>query len=199
VSVVEVRQVRPDDVAAVAGTLTGAFHDDPLWSWVFPDPDRRPRQLGALWRLCLEGSIEYGWVWTVEGAGAATLWIPPGEPELTEPHATRLRPLLDEVAPDRADTAEAVFDAFDAHHPADPPHHYLSLFGTHPAHRGEGLGMALLRDNLDRIDAERSAAYLESSNPGNLDRYRSVGFEVVSEYAVVPGGPVVHGMWRDAR
>jgi GNAT superfamily N-acetyltransferase len=194
-----VRVVGPADVPAAAATLTGAFRTDPLWSWVFDDPERRAAQMGALWTLCLEGSIDHRWVWTVDGEQAVALWIPPGEPELTEPHASRLRPLLDEVAPDRAALALAVFDAFDAAHPTDRPHHYLSLLGTHPDHRGRGLGMALLADNLARIDAGHGHAYLESSNPANLDRYRSVGFEVVSEYAVVDGGPVIHGMWRDAR
>ena len=28
--------------------------------------------------------------------------------------------------------------------PKAPPHYYLSLFGTDPAHRGHGHGMALL-------------------------------------------------------
>jgi GNAT superfamily N-acetyltransferase len=194
-----IRVVGPDDVPAAAATLTGAFLTDPLWSWVFSDPDRRAAQMGALWTLCLEGSIEHGWVWAVEDARAVSLWIPPGEPELTEPHASRLGPLLDEVAPDRAALAEEVFDAFDAAHPTDRPHYYLSLLGTNPDHRGGGVGMALLADNLARIDDEQAHAYLESSNPANLGRYRSVGFEIVSEYAVVPGGPVIHGMWRDPR
>jgi GNAT superfamily N-acetyltransferase len=196
---VTIRAATADDVAEVATTLTGAFDADPVWSWVFPDPDRRAAQLHALWTLCLEGSIEHGWVWTTGGHEACALWIPPGKPELTEPSASRLQPLLDDVAPDRAATARFVFEAFDTHHPDDRPHFYLSLLGTRPGHRGSGVGMGLLRDNLDRIDAEQAAAYLESSNPANLDRYRSVGFEPVVEFPLADDGPVVTGMWRDRR
>jgi GNAT superfamily N-acetyltransferase len=38
------------------------------------------------------------------------------------------------------------------------PHYYLSLLGTRDEHRGRGLGMALLKENLARIDAERMPA-----------------------------------------
>ena len=63
-----------------------------------------------------------------------------------------------------------------AHHPRDEPHYFLSLLGTHPAHAGRGLGMALLAENLQRIDSEHMPAYLESSNPGDNHRYERYGF-----------------------
>lgn len=59
--------------------------------------------------------------------------------------------------------------------------------------------MALLADNLARIDAGHEPSYLESTNPSNLDRYRSVGFEVVGGFALPGGGPYVTTMWRRAR
>jgi ribosomal protein S18 acetylase RimI-like enzyme len=30
-----------------------------------------------------------------------------------------------------------------AFHPREPPHYYLTLLGTHPDHRGKGIGMRL--------------------------------------------------------
>jgi predicted GNAT family acetyltransferase len=79
------------------------------------------------------------------------------------------------------------------------PHYYLSLLGTHDDHRGKGTGMALLRENLARIDAEGAPAYLESTNPANLARYESVGFVRLGEFAAPEGGPTVTTMWRDPR
>jgi GNAT superfamily N-acetyltransferase len=66
------------------------------------------------------------------------------------------RPLLEELVGDRA--------RFDAAHPREEPNFYLSLLGTHPSHAGRGIGMALLAENLARIDREGMPAYLESSN-----------------------------------
>jgi len=59
--------------------------------------------------------------------------------------------------------------------------------------------MALLAENLERIDQEGMPAYLESSNPGNNHRYERHGFVKIGEF-FPPGSDIpVTGMWRDAR
>ena len=88
---------------------------------------------------------------------------------------------------------------FEAAHPRQLPHYYLSLLGTRDDQRGRGVGMALLREILARIDAEHAPAYLESSNPANNHRYQSVGFESVVTFKAPGDGPEVTGMWRPAR
>jgi ribosomal protein S18 acetylase RimI-like enzyme len=72
----------------------------------------------------------------------------------------------------------------------------LRLLGTASAQRGQGLGTALLGEDLSRIDADHMPAYLESSNPANLGRYESVGFRPVGEFALPEGKVVVTTMWR---
>jgi len=42
-------------------------------------------------------------------------------------------------------------------------------------------------------------AYLESSNPKNLERYGRLGFEPLAEFSMPDGGPTVTTMWRTAR
>jgi GNAT superfamily N-acetyltransferase len=194
----DVRRVGVEDLPAVAATLAGAFRDDPAWSWVFTDPDTRVANLGAVWALLLAGAVDYGWVSMVADAEAATLWIPPGRPELTEAESARIGPLFRELPGTEAGRADALMERFAAARPTSPEHYYLSLFGTRPDRRGRGIGMALLTADLARIDAEGKPAYLESTNPANLDRYRSVGFVDHGEI-ILPGGPVVTKMWRDAR
>ena len=83
--------------------------------------------------------------------------------------------------------------------PRNEDHFYLSLIGTHPDHRGAGIGMGLLRENLALIDREGAPAYLESSNPANLARYQSVGFERCGSFQLPDDGPEVTTMWRPAR
>lgn len=193
------RVAEPADVGAVADTLAGAFYADPVWSWAFDDPSQRRRQHAALWGLFVAGSIEYRWVWTTPRHEAVAVWIPPGCPELTEPYASQVEPLVRELLGPRAPLVLEVFRRFDAAHPHDEPHFYLSLLGTHPDHRGRGIGMGLLAENLARIDEARLPAYLESSNPANLGRYEACGFERFAEVALPDGGPTVTTMWRPAR
>lgn len=195
----QAHRVEPSEIALVAETLARAFHDDPVWGWVFSEPERRHAQLTALWTLLLEGGVGYRWVWTTPDVEAATLWIPPGRPELPEAQEAQFEPMLVEVAGGRSELVHEVFECFEVAHPRHVDHYYLSLLGTHPDHRGHGTGMALLADNLVVVDAEGAPAYLESTNPANLDRYRSVGFEVMGTFVLPHGGPTVTTMWREPR
>src|SRR5674476_1085532 len=62
-----------DDVVAI---LVGAFHDDPTWSWAFPDPSLRAEQHRRLWGLFVDGAMRYPWVWLTPGNTATSVWIP---------------------------------------------------------------------------------------------------------------------------
>jgi GNAT superfamily N-acetyltransferase len=134
-----------------------------------------------------------------EDGGAAASWIPPGEPELSDEDEARIEPLLRELVGSHADDVLALLERFDANHPRDPPHYFLSLLGTHPDHRGRGQGMGLLAATLALIDEQGVAAYLESSNRANDHRYERYGFVQVGEFAAPSGGPTVACMWRDPR
>jgi GNAT superfamily N-acetyltransferase len=135
---------------------------------------------------------------TADG-GAAALWIPPGEPELSREDEQRVEPLLRERVGAHADAVLELLDRFEAHHPRDQPHFYLSLLGTHPEHRGQGKGMGLLAATLAAIDELSVPAYLESSNPGNDQRYERLGFAQIDEFAAAGGGPTIACMWRAPR
>jgi GNAT superfamily N-acetyltransferase len=197
--VVDASRAGASDLPLVADTLARAFVDDPAWSWVFDDPDRRASQLRAVWSVLLEASVGHGWIWTTPGAGAVTQWIPPGIPELTSDEEVRMGALMEDLLGTHLWRAETLFAGLEAAHPEVPGHYYLSLFGTRPESRGQGLGMALLADNLALVDAEGEAAYLESTNPANLARYRSVGFVDHGSFTLPDGGPTVTTMWRAAR
>jgi GNAT superfamily N-acetyltransferase len=196
---VDARTAEAADLPAVAETMAEAFYGDPVWAWAFPDPERRLEQQRALWRFAIESALDYGWVWLTAGCASAALWIPPGKPELRPEDEQRLEPLLIELLGDGATRVLDTFERFDAAHPRDEPHYYLSLLATHPDHRGRGVGMGLLADNLARIDAEGAGAFLESSNPVNDRRYERLGFVRCGEFELSEDGPSVTQMWRDPR
>ena len=101
------------------------------------------------------------------------------------------------AGPEAAASAREIEERFGAGHPEGPFFH-LTILATHSRHRGKGLGMGLLTETLTRVDALGGAAYLESTNPVNDERYRSIGFEPRAEL-IMPGGQVVTTMWRPAR
>jgi GNAT superfamily N-acetyltransferase len=132
------------------------------------------------------------------GGESASVWIPPGGTEIAEGVEADVEPLLQDLLGPRAGDVLELLARFDAAHPRDEPHFFLSLLGTDPAHAGRGLGMALLAENLERIDRESMPAYLESSNPANNHRYERHGFARIGEF-YPPGSDIpVTTMWRDA-
>ncbi|MGH2406757.1 MAG: GNAT family N-acetyltransferase [Candidatus Limnocylindrales bacterium] len=187
-----------DDLEAVTATITLAFANDPVWGPATANAETDADR-SDVWRAFLAGAMRYPWTWLTEGAGAVSVWIPPNGTEMSEEQDRALAPLLDaRLGPGAADYLETLA-RFDAARPRDEPHYYLSLLGTHPDHRGRGLGMALLADNLARIDEEGAPAYLESTNPANDHRYASVGFEAIGSFVVPYHGHIVTTMWRPAR
>ena len=125
------------------------------------------------------------------------MWVPPGCPELTESDEAELESMLQRSLGARSQLIMEVFEQFESAHPHERDHYYLSLLGTHTAHRGSGLGMGVLADNLAQLDKMQMPAYLESTNPANLKRYESVGFAVFGAFQLPNGGPTVTTMWRD--
>jgi GNAT superfamily N-acetyltransferase len=184
----EPRTATASDLDGLTTTLTAAFATDPLWSWAFPDPE----DLAVWWRFCIGSALRYPWVWTTEGYTASSVWIPPDGIELTEEEEDQVEPLIRDLIGSRCDDVMELLERFEASHPQEEPHYYLSLLGTHPDHRGKGLGMALLASNLERMDA-----FLESSNPGNNARYERLGFSQVGAFTTPDGARTVATMWRD--
>ena len=188
------------DAGAVVATMAGAFHDDPVWSWAFPDEKKRADQLAAWLGLFFESALPNGWVWlTGEQAAAASIWTPPGESELSEDAKARVEPFLRDAVGAHAPSVLELMELFEEACPSDTDFFYLSFLGTNPNHRGKGLGVALLGENLDRIDADGKPAYLESSNPANNARYERLGFRRHGELETPDGAHTVTTMWREAR
>jgi GNAT superfamily N-acetyltransferase len=191
----EARVASDADLEGVVETLTAAFAEDPLWGWAFPDFD----DLREWWRFYVTSALRYPWVWVVDDFAAASVWIPPNGIELTPEEEGQIPDRLAELAGPRAPEVLRLLERFDDGHPTDRPHYYLSLLGTRPDRRGEGLGMALLEENLRLIDTEGAHAYLESSNPANIPRYEKRGFRPIATFDRPDGGVSATRMWRDAR
>ena len=122
-----------------------------------------------------------------------------GASDLTGEQAAQVEPLIRETSGERATAVLELFERFEHAHPSDPPHFFLTLLGTDPARQGEGLGLGLLGDTLDLIDAEHMPAYLEASNAGNVRLYERYGFTVRDSFQI-PGSDLdVFTMWRHAR
>lgn len=199
-------RVRPADRADIHGlsrVLAEAFEDDPVMAWLLPDPKDRAKRLARLFSAFTRhhhlprGGVE---VATDETGviGGATLWDPPGGWRQSSWSSLVMLPSIVWALGSRI-RAEGEFDRMlESVHPEEP-HWYLDTIGTGAVARGGGYGTALMSSRLERVDAEGSAAYLESSKEANIPYYERFGFTVTGEIPLPRGGPVLHSMWRRAR
>lgn len=193
------RPASAEDIPAVALCLASAFYDDPLWGrWTFPDEDVRASGLLPLMTLMAElGQGGEESTRMTEGAGAVTVWTPPGARYGEPGFDDRIDEAMNALFGPRASEIHALWERFAENEP-DGRYYHLEWWATRRDRRGEGLGTRLLREDLERVDADRLPAYLESTNPANIPRYEALGFRAMGEFAA-PAGPTITTMWREAR
>ncbi|PKV87785.1 GNAT family N-acetyltransferase [Streptomyces sp. TLI_146] len=193
-----IRRVERDDEKAVETAvrlLDEAFQDDPVSSWVFPDPARRREVHRHLMRAFLEISLDEGHV-DLAGDGTATaLWIDvPAEPEEDgEDGPAQLRAAVD---PEN-ERVEQIGRLTGSVHPHGRAHAYLLLIAVAPDRQGQGSGAALIAPVLERCDREGLPAYLEASSERSSRLYERLGFAHLGEPLRLPDGPLMYPMWRE--
>lgn len=190
----EPRIATADDAAEVGDIMANGFLADPVMRWVYEE-ERRLDKLRAMFTfLAAEADIPLGATWISDGATAA--WTPPGTPDWPNERGVRFFDTVGRLA-GGGELARLgqMDDACRAVHPQEP-HWYLGIIAARPERTGEGLGSALMKASLARVDDEGLPAYLESSNPRNVTLYLRHGFEIIGEIRLPDGGPSLTPMLR---
>jgi ribosomal protein S18 acetylase RimI-like enzyme len=190
-----VRVVTPGDLGALGGVLGRAYADDPIWSWVYPQPDRS-RRLARMFRSLLDATRDRGaTVLTDQARRGAAIWQRSDDRSLGVLGNLRMGTTM-MASGARIRRSYAVMRAIERRHPQEP-HWYLAVLGTDPAHQGEGVGSALVRHVVDDQANISEPAYLETETEANVPFYERHGFEVIGQLDVPRGGPHLWLMWRD--
>ena len=178
------------DVTPAIATIVAAFADDPVERWLYPEEAEYLEHFPRF----VEAFAGAGIVSPVEDFAAVAVWLPPG----AEPDGDAIGAVFTEtVDPAKHEDTFAVAEQMDAAHPRFA-HWYLPWLAVRPERQGAGLGAALLREGLARVDADGLPAYLETPNPRTIPLYERHGFAVT---AVAQAGecPPVTCMLRTAR
>jgi ribosomal protein S18 acetylase RimI-like enzyme len=194
-----VRRARADEAPALAHTLADAFYDDPVGRWFVPSDRTRRARLERFFRLLsLEAlALPHGVVHTTPDIAGACLWVPSAALETSTLDDLRMLPTVARIAGPR-NLARVLrgMAAMDAVHPHEP-HWYLPQVGVAVASQGQGIGGALMRPMLERLDAEGMPAYLEATTERNRALYERHGFEAYDVMHLPDGGPQMVLMWRE--
>ena len=190
----------PGDVDEAAAVLSDAFTGDPLFEFIFPDPDRHPGQVGRFAAITARRGIAnghgYKYVDDDRILGVA-MWSPPGRRFYTSDDGDRIGDTIVAADPNRAGMLYGGLTEMGSHQP-ETPHFHLAMIGVRTSARGRGIGSRLLAGSLAIVDRVGADANLESSNPRNVSLYQRHGFEIRAEVAMPEGGPIVRPMFRPA-
>jgi ribosomal protein S18 acetylase RimI-like enzyme len=197
-----IRPLRLDDVKA-AGALLAASHGEyPAFRTLIADPAVRRRMLLPFQTAAVRDAVRNGHTYGAFIAGGlvgVALWQPPGRFPLSKTRKLRMAPALlrsAAVAPRAFPRFARSGAALEREFPAEPVW-YLQALGVHPDLQRRGSGAALLAAGLVRVDADRVACYLHTSDHANLEYYRRQGFELTQPgFPAGSGGPTYYGMTR---
>jgi ribosomal protein S18 acetylase RimI-like enzyme len=183
--------------------LARAFHEDPMFTFIFPDAEERRRKFPSFVRSALRFGSFYDNLLATEGLEGLALWLPPGKASIGFGDMVRSGMIW---APfvvgfgafgrfNRLVTTMEKLHKRDMH----VPHWYLMILGVDASLQGKGIGSALIQNGLERADTEGLPSYLETMNARNVPFYERHGFEVVVNDRIAKGGPEYWTMRRPAR
>jgi len=189
-----VRLATIDDLPRLTSTLTAAFEHYAFTRHTIASDDHRGRLERFNELFLREIGLPHGRVWLVNDGDAVAIWTTPESTGLFETFA-RLEPEFTQLAGDRIHCRETAEATMQRHRPTDPVW-FLGSVGVDPAHQGKGLGRAVIQPGLEAARAAGVAAFLETSDPGNVSFYERLGFAVHASYPLPHNGPHTWSMIR---
>jgi ribosomal protein S18 acetylase RimI-like enzyme len=170
---------------AAANSLSKAFMNDPLQTYVFPDAEERGQKSPAHFEAVLRYGHMFGEVYSTQHGEGAVVWLPPGETDVTPEKAEKgglgsLPAILGEEAAGRF---FSVMDFLEPFHKEDAPepHWYTMVIGVDPAFWGSGYGKALMQTVINKAQKRKTNIYLETAAPDNIPFYTGLGFKIIRE------------------
>lgn len=200
-SPISVRRATADDLVEVTAVYAEAVLDEAVATWMLPDEERR-RALGrsSAFRQYLGAQLTSGALVVAGGSELAgvSVWSHADGSDAAEGDQDAAAPMVREMYGPYADRFAEVMALTATAHPSGRPYIYLSQMAILPAHRGRGLGSAMLRHGLHMADEEGLPTYLEASTARNHALYARHGFVDHGPPIQLPdGGPRLQPMLRE--
>jgi hypothetical protein len=192
-----ISRVHEDRAEALIDVYARAFFSDPVFSWIFPDPERRAEANRRFFTVIVESTFAGGGLaLQVENFSATSLFYPPSVLPTAQDHADVLARLENELD-DQAERAVAFMNLLNDNHPRNlPPHLYGTYLSAVPGQQGRGLGTRLKMAQFALADGADAGVYGEASCLRNLALYERLGQVRLGEAITLEGGPSLYPIWR---
>jgi len=198
-SAIDVQPAQAADLPTLIKVLARSFNNDPVYSWIFRQDAKRMWALERVFSFILNQAVNDGEIITTKSREACAVWFSSGKGELDLSVWSVLR-LLPEMLRwaklDRLTRLSKTLNTLAENRPKKP-HYYLEYLAVHPDQQGKGIGSALLKAQLGRIDSKRIPTFLENSNERNNPLYERHGFRITREVTLGDTEPKLWFMWRE--
>jgi GNAT superfamily N-acetyltransferase len=195
-----VSKVTESNVPDAVRILAGAFWDDPLVEYIFPNEGKRLEQLNTFFTVNLKFGLAAGEVYGTTSMLGCAIWLFPGDKSrprinIAELPSERFRTLFDGDSFRRYMDFEQYMK--DLHISLRVPSYCLLLFlGVEDRQRCKGVGSRLIRPVLETADEKKLPCILDTMNEDNLAFYREHNFSVCRQYRICGEGPETWTMVR---
>lgn len=178
------------EVYAVSNLLAGAFQDDPVLAWLFPNSVHRSERLQALFARDIRFKHPATQVLLEKEARAVVFWQPPWTWAPSRV-AIRMAPAL---LTRRGRQGLRLQRKVERVHPTDG-HWHLTNLAVLQSIRNTGVGAALTVAGLDLADHSGRAAYVETTSSVGAAWFHRYGFLHHASVAQT-GAPTIRTLWR---
>jgi GNAT superfamily N-acetyltransferase len=198
----EVIRVDPRQQIRATEVITASFFDYPMFTFYFPDPKRRARNL--VWYLgnVVKCALRYGEVYTTSDFAGVAFTLPPGHTKISQ-----LEYIQNGFLPSifklgfRNFVRSQACEEFVANTHEDimrgRPHYYLWGLAIEPSQKRKGVGTALMQPILRKADAEKLPIYLETHDENNVKYYQRMGFTLARADKITKYGLPIWCMLRE--
>ena len=189
-------------VRQAARLMARAFYDDPFFTFVLPEGERRRSILPWMFEKILGYGQRYGKIYTTASLEGIAMWLGPQKPSLEWTGTLLTGLFLLPLKLSRQELEKSLQQANSARKLHEQSitgqHWYLVELGVEPARQGDGVGGALLQPVLARADQESQACYLDTNNELNIPYYERFGFRLAGTAHAIQSGPKTWGMLRES-
>ena len=197
----EYRQLTLDDLEPMAQVLSLSFSEDPLVSFILPNPKTRVKTVAkffrAMGRLNIRTGSAFGAGDPVEGVA---VWSFPNKSSSSASFGDlpAFLPVLFSSYVIGVRRARSILNQIEDNHKkhASGPHYYLDNLGVIESARGRGLSSKLIRPFLQMADEQKVVAYTDTVTGSNVPLYEHFGFECVERNPVEGTGITVYALRR---
>ena len=193
-------KVSQAEIPLAAQILARGFFDDPMFSFVFLEPQNRRDALAAFFQVFLADTVRRGKVLISPDKEGAIAWYPCNvrifDDSVDEVSAKLAQVAVTFGGSSAAERFEQIVSQIEKFEPKQA-HCEIILIALVPEARGKGNGRDLISPVLNHVNEQQVGCYLVSSNPRNISFYERQGFRQISS---IPNNSqlTLTGMWRDA-